>query len=113
MLYAAVFVFLITVGLGVGNFLGSINQITPYRSLPLLHGLLAVTGLLLLCIHIVTVGYSDFLLAILTILSLSTLGGLALLIFRLNNKRPPIILLILHPVFAIAGVILLITEVLP
>ena len=106
-------IYLITIVFGIVNLISSIQRVLHYRSVALIHGLLAATGLLLVFIHIVAVGYTSFLLITFAVLSLATLGGVTMLIYRLKHKRPPAILLGLHPFVAITGFILLTAYILP
>lgn len=113
MLYIAEFIYLITTAFGIVNLISSLQRALHYRTIALIHGILASSGLLLVAIHILAVGYTSYLLITFAVLSLATLGGMTLLIFRLKHKRRPAILLGLHPVVAIIGVILLTAYILP
>ena len=113
MLYIAEFIYFITIVFGIVNLISSIQRVLHYRNVAIIHGILASSALLLVFFHIVAVGYTSFLLITFSVLSLATLGGVTLLIYRLKHKRPPAILLGSHPFVAIIGVILLTAYILP
>ena len=113
MLIAVAFLLLITVFLGIANLINVLQGDFPSNTVALIHGLLAFTALLLILLYCTVVSYSNIVLVSFSILSLAALGGVILLTFRLRHKQPPAMLLILHPVFAILGVILLTISILP
>lgn len=83
------------------------NQPTPKPAV-FIHGGIALIALVATVTYIVA-GHADTLvLTGLGLLLLAALGGLTLLVVDLSNKPIPKLLALLHPLFAISGVIVLI-----
>jgi hypothetical protein len=113
MLIAAVFLLLVTIMLGIANLMNLLQEQMRYKTVVILHGLMAITAWLFVCLHMITVGYSTILLVSFVMLSLTVLGGLTLLAFRSKHQRPPMLIVIFHPILAITTLILLTISILP
>lgn len=113
MLYTAAFLLLVAIMLGVANLTNLLQKQGHSKIVVVLHGSMAVIAWLLVCLHMITRGYSTMLLVSFVMLSLTVLGGLTLLSFRSKHKRPPMLAIIFHPILAITSLILLTVSILP
>lgn len=113
MLYTAAILLLVAIMLGVANLANLLQKQTRSKAVVLFHGSLAILAWLLVCFHIMTVGYSTILLVTFVMLSLTVLGGLTLLSFRSKQQKPPMLAIVFHPIFAITSLILLTISILP
>jgi hypothetical protein len=72
--------------------------------LALLHGLVAVTGVIVLIVALTKLAAATLLMAALALFAIAALGGLTLFIgFYIPKKRLPSPVVILHALFAVAG----------
>ena len=113
MLIAAAFLLLVAIMLGVANLANLLQKQVRSKTVVVLHGSMAIIAWLLVCLHIIITDYSTILLVSFITLSLTALGGLTLLVFRSKHQRPPMLVVIFHPILAIIALILLTISILP
>lgn len=113
MLITAAFLLLATLFLGITNLMYVLQHYVSSKAVPIIHGVLAVFAWFLVFLHLLIVGYTSLLLISFGLLTIAAMGGFTLLAHRLNHKRAPAFIVILHPLFAIAGLILLTITLLP
>jgi hypothetical protein len=87
------------------------NQPTP-KPVVFIHGPIAATALLLVIIYMVTKGASPLLITSIVLFILAALGGLTLFTIDMSKRPIPKLLAMLHPLVAVAGLIVLIIYVL-
>lgn len=113
MLLAAIFLLLIAIAFGIIILAALLEQrVVPARAVSI-HGGLAAIALLLVIIYMLINGSAPLLVAGITLLLLGALGGLTLVTINKKGKRSPKVLLILHPIVAVTGLIILVIYVLP
>jgi RsiW-degrading membrane proteinase PrsW (M82 family) len=83
------------------------NKPVPEK-VAMIHGSVAVMGLLLLVAYMVFTGTSPQLNTSATVLIFAALGGLTMLGFGLKKKSIPKIIAVIHPLVALTGLALLI-----
>jgi hypothetical protein len=83
------------------------NQATP-KPVVVIHGSLGGVGLLILLTYLAMGNVTPIYIASLCVLLLAITVGFTVFGFDISNKRIPKFLAILHPILAIAGVVLLI-----
>ena len=106
-MYIALGCFVLAIFFGFIVFIQLLCNRPSFKPAVFLHGLVAVTGLICLSIYAVLhVGTKPWL--SLTVLILAALGGLTMLSFDLRKKPVPKIILLLHPLAALIGLVLLI-----
>ena len=113
MLITAALLLLVAIMLGVANLENLLQKQMRSKTVVVLHGSVAIIAWLLVCLHMITTGYSTILLVSFVMLSLTVLGGLTLLGFRFKHQRPPMLVVIFHPILAITSLILLTISILP
>lgn len=113
MLITAACLLLVAIMLGVANLANLLQKQMRSKTLVVLHGSIAIIAWLLVCLHMITTVYSIILLVSFVTLSLTVLGGLTLLVFRSKHQRPPMLVVIFHPILAITSLILLTISILP
>jgi hypothetical protein len=89
MLITAAFLLLVAIMLGVANLINLLQKKRRSKTVVVLHGSMAIIAWLLVCLHMITTGYSTILLISFVTLSLTLLGGLILLSFRSKHQSPP------------------------
>ncbi len=113
MLLAAIFLFLIAIAFGIAILTALLEERpAPTRAI-FLHGFMVATALLLIIIYMFVNGSAPLLVAGLTLLLLGALGGLTLFTINKKGKTAPKLLIILHPIVAVIGLVILVIYVLP
>lgn len=112
MLISAIVLFIIAAIFGL-IILTSIlkNKPTP-KPIVFIHGPLAAIALILVISYMVIQGASPLLITSVVLFVLAALGGLTLFTIDMRNKPIPKLLAMLHPLIAVAGLIVLIIYVL-
>ena len=113
MLIFAIILFIIAAIFGIVMFTALLEERYNSNKTVLLHGIIAITALVLVFVYALLSGFSRPLVASLILFTIAALGGLTLVSFGLKKKPVPKLLVILHPLIAIAGLIVLIAYVLP
>ena len=115
MLIVAIFLLLVAVTLGLGVLPQILQERRPNKTIRALHGLFAATGLILVYVHVFAfmVSFSPLLVVSLVLLTLAALGGLTLVILAQKKIYAPKIVIVLHPLVAIAGLFALVIHILP
>lgn len=83
------------------------NKPTP-KPIAILHGTLAIIGIVLLATFVAMGNHSYLLIASLVVFTMAALGGLTMFRIDMSKKPIPRAFALGHPVLAITGVILLI-----
>jgi len=113
MLILAVFLFLIAALFGFFILTAILQDRPTTKRSVLIHGAFAVSALVLVIIYMLIAGSPPELIISLVLFIIAALGGLTLYSIDLKKKKIPKVLALLHPVIAIAGLIVLIMYVLP
>lgn len=113
MLTTAIVLFLVTALLGLALLIAVLqDKVIPFKAL-LLHGLFAAIALLLVVFYLFKAGSSPLVIVGLGLLLLAALLGLIVANLNIDNKIVAKLLAVVHPLFAVIGLILLIIDVLP
>lgn len=113
MLFLALGLFLLAVVFGLVILTAILQERPTHKIARFAHGAIALTALGLLVSYVMLYGGSTLLLTSVILLSLAALGGLTLLLLDLKKKSVPKWLAVIHPIIAMAGLIVLIIDVLP
>ena len=115
MLIFAVILFLIVVALGLGILPQILQERRPNKTVRALHGIFAASGLILVYVYVFAfmASFSPLLIISLVLLTLAALGGLTLVILAQKEIYAPKIIVIVHPIVAVAGLFALVIYVLP
>ena len=112
MLFAAIACFaLAALGGAVLGYL-QLKRANAPLGLALLHGLLAVVGVILLIMSISQGAAGNVLMAALVLFLVAALGGLALFTIHLRRRPLPVMLIVLHALIAVAAFVALLVGVL-
>ncbi len=113
MLVAAIFLFLIAIAFGIAVLTALLEERSAPTRAIFLHGFMAATALLLVLIYLFINGTAPLLVASVTLLILGALGGFTLFTLNRKGKPAPKLLVILHPIVAVSGLVILVIYVLP
>ncbi len=113
MLIAAIILFIIAAVFGLVLLIAILQNRPTHKGAMLLHGSIALFAIVLVIIYMFISGSSPLLITSLTLFILAALGGLTLATLDMSNKKIPKIIAVLHPLVALAGLIVLIIYVLP
>ena len=94
--------------MAIGHFRG---QTPPKLALPLLHGLFAASGLVVLLLAVIRIGQGGTPAIALCLFLVAALGGFTLLSFHLRGRPLPNGLVVGHAVLAVAGFLTLLAAV--
>ena len=113
MLIGAIILFIVAAVFGLINLIALLEERPTHNRVVLLHGLIAAAAIVLVLIYMFLNGFPTPLITSLILFILAALGGLTLVSFDMKKKPVPKLLVVLHPVIAIAGLIVLIIYFLP
>jgi hypothetical protein len=113
MLIAAIILFFVAAVFGLVLLIAILQDRPTHKVAMTMHGCIAVLAIALIVIYMFMSGSSALLIASLILFIFAALGGVTLASFDLNNKKIPKLIAVLHPLIAIAGLIVLIVYVLP
>src|SRR5437868_6112650 len=107
MIFTALIFFLITAVLGLVNLAAILKNKRAPLVVLFAHGVFAGIALLVLATYIIVQKSSFLLLTSLILFVLAALGGFSLLIFAAYKKPAPKAVILIHPLVALTGLILL------
>jgi hypothetical protein len=113
MLICAIILFIIAAVFGLIILAALLEDRATSKRVVLLHGVFAATAIMLILIYMFLNSFSTTLIASLILFIIAVLGGLTLVTLDMKKRTVPKLLAVLHPVIAIAGLIVLIIYVLP
>lgn len=113
MLIAAIILFIIALLLGLIILTAVLQDRPSNKTAVYLHGITVGVALLCVIIYMFIVESSPLLISSLILFILAALGGLTLFTIDIKNRPIPKMLAVLHPVIAVAGLVVLIIYVLP
>ncbi|BCA97075.1 hypothetical protein TUM19329_34360 [Legionella antarctica] len=113
MLIAAIILFIIAALFGLIILTALLQETPSHKKVVYLHGITAVAALLLVIIYMLLNPVSVLLITSLTLFILAALGGLTLFIIDMREGAIPKLLIVLHPLLALAGLVSLVIYVLP
>ncbi|KTD46205.1 hypothetical protein [Legionella quateirensis] len=113
MLGVAIVLFLIAAVFGIVLIIAVLQDKPVLLSALFLHGTFAAIALLILFCYLLVSGISGLFITSLGILTVAALLGASLVFIDIKNKTVLKLVAVLHPFIAIAGLIMLIIDVLP
>lgn len=113
MLLLAIFLFLFASAFGVAILIAVLQDEPASKLVLLLHGSIAGTAILAMIGYVIIYGAAPLLIASLILFLIAALGGLTLFVLARKRKSVPKLLVIIHPLVALAGLITLVIYALP
>ncbi|RUR05885.1 hypothetical protein [Legionella sp. km772] len=113
MLIIAIVLFLLAAVFGLALLVAVLQDRPTQKAALFLHGALALAAISCVIVYMFIRGSSPLLLTSLALFILAALGGLTLATLDISHRKIPKLIAVLHPLIALAGLIVLLAYVLP